>query len=399
MSPFHATQPERSAGGRRSDAAAWHAFRSQSVPGQRLFGLLRSLPGSDHSTVGLSAAMALSDAETLVLLESLEETGLIRPSGPSRFQVTPVGAALRPEWSGAETRSLQRWYDWGLGTVTAAAELLYPQALRLDAEASTTVRIDAPTTAVAASAFLEAEGGNLLDAIGSARVLGLGRYAYQLADALRGWAWINPYAGDWVTAATAAVSAARAVGGPRESAAAYLCLADAHFLAGDLDLAEEACMALGANAARAGWLSGSASSHANRGGIHHRRGRHEEALREYLQALELFGATGRPASQATLCNNIGGVQLALGEVHQAVGFHRRALVLFRQLGSLAGEARTLEMLAQAWRACGQREAAARGILQAYMVYGRLGDRVGEARTRASAAALRLENDEDEEPAA
>jgi tetratricopeptide (TPR) repeat protein len=352
-----------------------------------LFGLFRSLPGNTHSVTGLAVAMALTDAETLALLVALEEAGLVRPYGSERFQVTPIGLALRPEWSGAETRSLQRWYDWCLTNATAAAELLYPQALRLDAEPSTLIRMETPTTAAAASAFLEAELGNMLSAIGSARVLGLGRYAYLLADALRGWAWVNPCAGDWVTAATAAVSAARSVGSPRASAAAYLCLADAHFLAGELDLAEEACMALGANAARAGWLSGSASGHANRGGIHHRMGRLEEAMKEYLRALELFGATGRATSQAALCNNIGGLHLALGEAQQAVGFHRRALVLFRQLGSLSGEARTLEMLAQAWMVLGQREAAGRGILQAYMVYGRIGDRVGEARTRASAARL------------
>jgi tetratricopeptide (TPR) repeat protein len=353
-----------------------------------LFGLFRSLPGSVHSVTGLAVAMALTDAETLALLTALEETGLVRPGGPERFQVTPVGLALRPEWSGAETRSLQRWYDWGLANVGTAAELLYPQALRLEAEPSTLIHIETPSTAAAASAFLDAELANLLSAIGSARVLGLGRYAYLLADALRGWAWVNPCAGDWVAAANAAVSAARAVGSPRASAAAYLCLADAHFLSGDLEQAEEACMALGANAARAGWLSGSASGHANRGGIHHRLGRLEEAMKEYLQALELFGATGRAGSQAALCNNIGGLQLALGEPSQSVGFHRRALVLYRQLGSLSGEARTLEMLAQAWMALGQREAAGRGILQAYMVYGRIGDRMGEARTRASAARLR-----------
>ena len=399
MSPFDGTQQRRVTGG-RIDASAWRAFRAQSVPAQRLFGLLRTLPGADHDTASLAAAMALGDSEILALLQALAAAGLAAAvergaaGDPieARYRVSEMGAALRPEWSGAETRSIQRWYDWCLGHVTAAADLLYPQALRLDSSTSTTVPLVAITTPAQASAWLSAEAATVCEAIRAARHHGLGRFAWQLADAIRGWAWLHPDDVDWIAAANAAVAAARATGDSRASAAAYLLLADVHFLSGQLDRAEDACAAVGAHAARSGWLSGSAASHANRGGIHHRRQRFHDALDEYTKALELFRAAGRTASQASLYNNIGGVHLTLGDFAAAVASHRRALVQFRQLGSLVGEARSLEMLAQACSAGGQREAAERALVQAFLVYGRLGDRVGEARTRASAQSLARASD-------
>jgi tetratricopeptide (TPR) repeat protein len=375
----------RSVTARRQDAVAWRAFRAQPVPGQRLFGLLRSLPGTDHGSDGLCAAMAIPHVEVVALLHALDDSGLIeraRTATDDRYRVTTIGAALRPEWSGAETRSIQRWFDWCLVHVTAAAELLYPQALRLDVGASTAIPLVALPTAACASAWLNAEIDNLRSAIHSARGLGLDRFAWLLADALRGRAWQDPYRMNWIDCADDAVAAANATGGPREMAAAYLCLADACFLAGALDRAEDACTALGLNAARAGWLSGCAAGYANRGGINHRRGRLDKALDDYAHALELSVAAGRTATQATLYNNIATIHTAQGELGQAVTLHRRALVIFRQVGSLAGEARTLELLAQAWASADRSEAAQRALLQAFMVYGRLGDRAGEARTRA-----------------
>ena len=391
----------RTTGTPRSDATAWRVFRSQPVPGQRLFGLLRSLPGAEHSAAGLGAAMALGDCEITSLLDALSSGGLVEAMSGGRYVVSRIGAALRPEWSGAETRSVQRWYDWCLSNVAAAADLLYPQAIRLEATTSTTIPSTGLTTSAQAAAWLDLELANLRDAIVAARGFGLGRFAWLLADALRGHVWQTPYRLDWTETASAAVAAARTVGNPRAVAAAYLCLADAYFLAGELDRAEEACAAVGAHAARAGWLSGSAASYSNRGGINHRRGRLDAAMRDYLHALELFGAAGRPGSQATLYNSIGSVHLAQGVVNQALVFHRRALVTFRQLGSLAGEARTLELLAQALAAGGQRGAAQRGLVQAFVVYGRLGDRVGEARMRALAANLSAADDDQErdQPAA
>jgi tetratricopeptide (TPR) repeat protein len=376
---------------RRRDAAAWRAYRDQTVPAQRLFGLLRSLPGVDHGVTGLGAAMALGGAETSVLLATLVEGDLIvrvgSAYGVARYAVTPVGAALRPEWSGAETRSVQRWYDWCLAHASAAADLLYPQALRLDATATTTIPVVPFTTAAQASDWLDAEIDTLHSAVHNARRLGLGRFAWLLADALRGRAWQDPYRVKWIAAADAAVAAALAVGGPRDAAAAYLCLADACFLAGELDRAEEACVALGANAARAGWLSGCAASYANRGGISHRRGDLDRALRDYAHALELSAAAGRTATQATLYNNVGSIKRIQGDLGEAVTLHRRALVIFRQVGSMGGEARTLELLAQACAAAGSVAAAERALLQAFMVYGRLGDRTGEARTRAKVGGM------------
>ncbi len=396
----------------RRDVAAWRAFRVQSVPAQRLFGLLRSLPGADQSIAGLSAAMAVGDAEIMVLLEALTDSDLVEITsvsarsgtgpdtgadtapdaraphvGAGRYAVTVTGAALRPEWSGAESRSIQRWFDWCLANAAAAADLLYPQALRLEAGTSTTIPVVALPTSAHAATWLDAEIDNLQSAIQNARRLSVGRFAWLLADALRGRAWQDPYRVNWIAAADAAVIAALADGGPRETAAAYLCLADACFLAGEMDRAEEACVALGANAARAGWLSGCAASYANRGGINHRRGRLDRALRDYQHALELSAAAGRPTTQATLYNNIASIKRTMGVHAEAVALHRRALVIFRQVGSLNGEARTLELLAQAWLAAGRLEAAERALLQAFMVYGRLADRVGEARTRSLAARL------------
>ena len=408
---------KHSVAARRRDAVAWRAYRSQSIPAQRLFGLLRSLPGMDQGVAGLSAAMAVGDSEITTLLDALMASDLVAPgridsgridsgridaggsdSGGRRYAVTEIGEAVRREWSGAESRSIQRWYDWSLAYASAAADLLYPQALRLDVSASTTIPTVALATLAQAVAWLDAEIDNLRSAIEQAGRLGLGRFAWLLADALRGRAWQDPYRINWISTANAAVVAAVAVGGPRDVAAAYLCLADACFLAGEFDRAEEACIALGVNAARAGWLSGSAASYANRAGINHRRGQLDQALRNYMQALELSVAAGRPTTQATLYNNIASIKRATGTPTEAVTLHRRALVIFRQVGSMSGEARTLELLARAWLTADRVDSAERALLQAFMVYGRLGDRVGEARTRSFATFLQADRLSQKRPA-
>ena len=330
----------------RNRVAAWRAYEAQQLPARRLFGLLRVLPGEDHATAAIAAAMALGLAETESLLACLATADLIERAD-ARTRVSVVGTAVRPAWAGAESRAIQRWYDWLLAHVRAAADLLYPQVLRLDAEPATAIPEAAFGTPVYAATWLETEIGTLRRAINAAASLGLPRYAWQLADALRGYSWQEPRAMSWVGAATDAVEAARDAGTPREVAAAYLCLADAYFHVGDLDRAERACVALGANASRAGWLSGAAAGHANRGGICQRRGRRMDALHQYGLALELYGAAGRLIGEAGVCNNIGAVYLAIGDGRQALTYHRRALMIFRRLGSLTGEARTRQFIAAA----------------------------------------------------
>ncbi len=366
-------------------------YSRHNPPAQRLFAVLTVLPGADHDVTGLAAAMAARTTETAALLVALTAGGLVEERSPGRFRTAPAAAGFRPPQ--VETRALQRWYDWCLASVTAGAEALYPQALRLDSPSQRSL-IPHPvlTTPAQAARWLDAEIENLAAAIMTAHRQGLHRYAWLLADGLRGWSWQVPQAVDWIAVAIAAREAARSAGDGRAGAAAHLCLADASILAGDLVLAVDACTAAERNAARSGWLSGRAAALGNRGGIHRREGRYAEALADYDAALELFGAAGRAGHKAAVYNNVGALHLLLGRPERSAECHRRALAIHRQTGSVAGEARSLHLLAEALRAAGQLDAAERGLLTALAAYAQLGDRSGESVIRAALADLRSDVD-------
>ena len=166
-------------------------------------------------------------------LASLTAGGLVEERSPGRFRTAPAVAGFRPPQ--IETRALQRWYDWCLASVTAGAEALYPQALRLDTPSQRSL-IPHPvlTTPAQAVGWLDAEIENLAAAVMTAHRHGLHRYAWLLADGLRGRSWQVPHAVDWIAVALAAREAARSAGDGRAGAAAHLCLADAAILAGDM---------------------------------------------------------------------------------------------------------------------------------------------------------------------
>ena len=315
--------------------------------------------------------------------------GLVEQRSPGRFARSSAG--FRPPQT--EARALQRWYDWLLANVSAGAEALYPQALRLEGPAQrSSIPHSVLSTPAQAAAWFDAETGNLAAATLTANRHGLHRYAWLIADGLRGRSWQAPTAMDWLAVAGAALAAARSVGDGRASAAAYLCLADAAILTGDLDRAAEACTLAERKAARAGWLSGRAAALGNRGGIHRREGRYADALRDYDAAIELFGAAGRTAHKAAVYNNVGAIYLHLGAAARSIDFHRRALAIHRQTGSVGGEARSLHMLADALRALGQRDAAERSLLTALAAYGQLGDHAGETAIRSALSDLRADVD-------
>jgi tetratricopeptide (TPR) repeat protein len=123
----------------------------------------------------------------------------------------------------------------------------------------------------------------------------------------------------------------RALGDLREEARA---IAGTGIVLGQLGHPEEAVTRLSRAVELAAeveddWLTG--VSHCNLGSLHHRQGRHEQALTHYDTALALAEKNGRPRTiSSTLCFS---AELAL-----ALGKHAEAAHLLRRATELAGDA-------------------------------------------------------------
>jgi tetratricopeptide (TPR) repeat protein len=371
---------------------------------RRLFRLLGAVPGADFGA-GAAAALAgttvaLSDRllDRLVCVHLLDQgtTGQ-RAAGGYRFHdLLRLYARERTELEDtADERraALCALFDWYLHRVTAAAELLYPQMLRLPPARDTgdTGRLLGQQPpfddAAGALSWLDGERANLVAIVVQAAGLGVPEAAWRLADLLRGYFWLQRHTVEWLTVAHSGSAAAQREGELRGQAAAELNLADAYQCAERGDQAIERYRRALALTRQAGWAEGRATALGNLGIMYYEQGHLAEAAEHYRQALELDRRIGWRIGEAVNLGNLATVHRELGRLSESAEGYRHALVIFAQAGARYGQADATSNLGMVCHELGQLPLALEHLERGLEMHREIGERYGEANTLNSLAAL------------
>jgi CHAT domain-containing protein len=112
-------------------------------------------------------------------------------------------------------------------------------------------------------------------------------------------------------------------------------------------------------------------------------GLHDEALKHYARALDLYAVSGYKREEAHTLNNVGRIEERGGDVETAVGHYRRALALSRETHDRFVESQSLLNLARVARASGDLDEARRHAEDALGLVEELRENVASYSLRAS----------------
>lgn len=358
---------------------------------RRLFRLLSLVPGADFGAEAVAALAGVQTPRAIALLDRLAAAHLVEHV-PGRYRFHDLLRRYAAEQAGRcesaadREQALRRLYDWYLAAVDGAARLLYPHLLRLPVS-------DAPAEFAGlreASAWLDAERGNLVAAVRFADGRGPRPMAWRLSDALRGYFWMCLRRVEWLAVAEAGLSAADADGGPCAQAAARLNFADLHFRQGRYQQAVRQYTASLLLARRAGWLEAQAAVLGNLGCVYWQAGRLAGAASRFGRGLALSKRIGQPAAEAVAFGNLGFVHWEMGRLAEAAGYYTEALRRHRRIGFRHGEASNLADLGQIQRTRGRTAEAAELLGRSLALHREAGNRCGEAETRCRLALAHCE---------
>jgi tetratricopeptide (TPR) repeat protein/transcriptional regulator with XRE-family HTH domain len=373
------------------------SYAALPTPAQRMFRLLALVPGPEVTAPAAAAVAGTTVGHAREILHRLAAVHLIAEPAPARYALHDLlfryaGERGRHEDSGADRDTASgRLLGWYLATATTAAQLLYPQMLRLDPPA-TPPGLPPPgfTDHPGALAWLSTERANLLAAIQHAATNGPHPIAWHLADILRGYFWHSRYTVDWLTGARAGLAAAVAAADVRAQTALQLSIGMAYHCMQRYELAIERYTAVAELAEQDGWVDAQAASAGNLGLVHAELGNLRRSAECHTEALLLTRQTGRLGGQATALANLGWAYGELGQFQQANEHLTEALALYEQIGSPAGEAHALDNLGAVQRGLGRLAAARADLTRALALYQQVGNRYGEAETLLDLAAVHVD---------
>ncbi|HEX5116474.1 MAG TPA: tetratricopeptide repeat protein [Pseudonocardiaceae bacterium] len=292
------------------------------------------VPCADFTADAVAAPCGMPVADARAHLERLVDTHLVQSHHPGRYTVHDLlrryARQIADETDIAATDALLAYFiRWS----RAAAELLYPQMLRLPLADTG----GGPDSADDARAWLAAEIHNLVAACLHAAEHGPHEAAWLIADALRGYFWHRHQATDWQLTATAAARAAEQADDTRARAAMQINLAHLRFLLRNPEASMRHWSAAVRLARQAGWGAAESTATANLATDHSERGNYREAVGLWRNALALHRAAGFRFGEATVLGNYGYAESLLGNLDSALDLLRQALAVHTELGSAAGQ--------------------------------------------------------------
>jgi tetratricopeptide (TPR) repeat protein/transcriptional regulator with XRE-family HTH domain len=372
------------------------SYKALPEPVRRTFRLIGLVPGPDL-TVAAAAALTGDTPETARRnLEILAAAHLVDPPTPGRYALHDLLRLYASERAEAEDgascrdAAVVRLLDWYLEAARAAADLLYPQMLRL---ASTRPPSGLPpsfTDGAGALAWLSTERANLLAAVQYAAVHGPGEMSWLLTDLLRGYFWQTRQTVDWMEATRAGQEAAAAAGAGRARAAMEISTAMArHCLQRYPDAIRHYTIAAEL-AAAAGWPDAEGAALGNLGLVHAEMGDLLEGAACQKRVLELARASGRNESQVAALNNLGWAYGQLGELRVAADYLAEALNIPLGPGDTT-KAHTLDNLGSAERFLGNLARSREYLDRALAAYRAVGNRYGEAEVKHDLALLHMDS--------
>jgi tetratricopeptide (TPR) repeat protein len=369
------------------------SYQDLSPAQRRIFRELGLLPVRDFTATLAAHALAVPVREAAETLPRLADLHLLQPAGPGRYSFHDLLrdyarqlAERELEAAHAETGQVaDRAYDWYLGNARTAADLLYPQLVRLPSSSDSKGFF---TDRQEALDWLAAEEPNLETAILAAPGLGLPRYSWELADLLRG-----RLAGrsdlNWLSIGQCALSAAKSAGDVQAVAWAHLLLGlaiaqngDHAGAVGQLDLALRLSQ-------RAGWEDGAGSALDKLGITYSRLGELDRAVDYMERSLELAVRSGRSEIEAIKRNNLATIYIAMGRLDGAREQLVKAVRLHRIAGTLRGEAAAMSNLGLVDYHQGQLDSALEYQAAAWWLHHQIGNADGGATALKTAADIHL----------
>ncbi|GIH19451.1 AfsR/SARP family transcriptional regulator [Rugosimonospora africana] len=361
---------------------------------RRQFRFVGLHPGDDVSVDSTAALTDLPVAVTRELLDFLVDERLLIQAGADRYRlhdlirIYAAGLAAAEEPETQRRAAVDRLCDWYLRHVSAAADLAYPQVLRLPADD------DAPALAAfddraQALAWLDTERANLVAAVHR----GIGHRpstsACQLADALRGYLSLRRDPA-WVPLAEATLAAAIEDGEPYAKLAAYVNLAQARSYSGEALSAIDRYAEALAISQEIGWRVAESAIHRNLAAVYWQLGRLTDAVDQLQSSSAIDEETGWTVGRAAALGNLATIHFGLGRLTEAARYHQRALDAFRVIGSAADTAMALANLGETYAVLGRHDGAIDLLDEALTLCREVGNRKEEANVLTVLARLHLD---------
>ncbi|MGX1618134.1 AfsR/SARP family transcriptional regulator [Micromonospora chalcea] len=347
-----------------------------------VFALLGLAPGPDIGRAAAASLTARTPAELRPPLRELVDAHLVQQHVAGRYRMHDLVrsfAVERASGDPAGSRSaLRRLVDHHLHTAHAAALLLSPQRDPLTlAPAAPGVTAERLDDLAAALAWFTGEHQVLLAIIEYAAGNGLDVATGQLSWTLATYFDRQGHWHDWAAVARRAVEATGRSGDRPAQAQAHRLLAGACSNLGRHAEAQRNLLAALDLFAALGDDEGRAHTHFDLSMLHDRQRQPREALPHARRSLALYERVGSPLKQAVALNAIGWYHSQLGEHHDAITFCRRALALSEQAGSAYGQANTWDSIGFAHHHLGEYEQAVDCYRQALALFAEIGDRHAE----------------------
>ncbi|WP_203907460.1 AfsR/SARP family transcriptional regulator [Rhizocola hellebori] len=354
-----------------------------------LFALLGLAPGHDV-TVAAVAALAGAEIQTVTpMLAELTRTHMLDEHVGGRYTFHDLLRLYARERADAtltdneRQSAISRLFTWYQEKVTAAADVLYPEALRLPGPATEHRFEDAG----AAMSWLRDEESNLLAAAGHAEAYGPPQWAWRLADGLRPYLSSRASTVAWLTIATQGLAAAQKENDLPGLIASHLSLAHLRINTGKYKQAIEQYQRALEQSREAGWREAEGAALGNLGTVHARLCQLPEAVQYHEHALAIAAEMGATARCATILGNLGGVNHRLGRLAEAAQAMTQGMTLHSDLGSVGGKALQLNNLGIVLRELGRLDEARQALQEAQSIFRALEDFPGVGMVLCSLADL------------
>jgi DNA-binding SARP family transcriptional activator/tetratricopeptide (TPR) repeat protein len=349
---------------------------------QRLFRLAALVPGPDVTAAAAAALTGGAPDTAWQLLDLLAGAHLLDEPRAGRYalhdllRLYAASRTLEEDTEPARLSASDRLFGFYLDTLDNAGQVLYPHLLRL-AVTNTGTGI-AFEDEDAASAWLDAETPNIVAAITHTARHGPHHFAWQLADAIRGYLYLWERTVEWEVAADAAQAAALASGDGAARASARFGLAARCFVLDRYEAAVEHYTHALRLARQAGWLVGEATALNNLGTAHWALGEARQAADHYAAALAIFRGLGLAGALAGTLGNLAPIYAVLGQLDLAAQHRREAIELSRRSGSLRLEGVNLAGLSEILHAQQRFQEAAQAARAALAIF----DAAGQSHKKA-----------------
>lgn len=331
------------------------SYRALDPDAQRLLRLLGAVPARSLAVEAASAVAGASTAETERAAERLAHAHMANRDARGRLVlhdlIRDYADDLATDTERADARA--RLDDWYLDRADAACRLRHPGYARLPGSAR---GADAPPDA---ARWLDEEREHLLAVARHAAEHGRGETAWRLADILRGHAWSDLAAADFLALGQAALHGAR--GSAEGEAAAELCMSTAYLKSRDFADAGRHAARAADRCRRIDWDAGEASAHHNAALVAWNLGRPRDARRRGEAALAMNRAAGRTRAASVNLGTLGVVAADLGDLRGGHRLLTEALSLAESAGDTALRASHLRGLAAAAIGLGDLDEAERHL--------------------------------------